>query len=64
MLANNDKRPLISSEEAANILDLKPSTLSQMRWRGDRRLPYVKLGKSVKYKRSDIEAFINKNTIG
>ncbi|MGX5174922.1 helix-turn-helix domain-containing protein [Aliikangiella sp. IMCC44653] len=55
---------LVSSDEAAKILKLRPATLSQMRWRGDMRIPYVKLGKAVRYKLADIEAFINKNTIG
>jgi excisionase family DNA binding protein len=55
---------LISAGEAADILGLKESTLAQFRWRGDKRLPWVKLGKSIRYKLSDIEEFIERNTIG
>ncbi len=54
---------LISGGRAAAILGLKPCTLAQMRWRGDKRLPWVKLGKSVRYKLSDIEDYIEKNTV-
>ena len=55
---------LISAGETASILGLKESTLAQFRWRGDKRLPWVKLGKSIRYKLSDIEAFIERSTIG
>jgi excisionase family DNA binding protein len=55
---------LISAGEAAKILGVKESTLSQQRWRGCKSLPWVKLGKSVRYKLSDIDAYIERNTIG
>tara|TARA_R110000851_G_scaffold318100_1_gene481787 strand:+ start:205 stop:414 length:210 start_codon:yes stop_codon:yes gene_type:complete len=55
---------LINGEQAAEILCLKPKTLAMMRWRGCKSLPWVKLGKSVRYKLSDIEAYIERNTIG
>jgi len=55
---------LISSAETAQILGVKETTLSQQRWRGCKSLPWVKLGKSVRYKLSDIEAYIERNTIG
>lgn len=54
---------LISATKAADILGLKESTLAQYRWRGDKRLPWVKLGKSIRYKKSDIEAFIERSTV-
>ncbi|MFT7056354.1 MAG: putative DNA-binding transcriptional regulator AlpA [Roseivirga sp.] len=54
---------LIDSVQAALILGLKPATLAQMRWRNDKRLPWVKLGKAVRYKTSDIQAFIDSNTV-
>ena len=55
---------MISAGQAAEILGLKESTLAQFRWRGDKRLPWVKLGKSIRYKLSDIESFIERSTIG
>lgn len=55
--------PLIDSVQTASILGLKPETLAQMRWRNDKRLPWVKLGKAVRYKMSDIQAFIDANTV-
>lgn len=55
---------LLSAGETAAILGLKESTLAQFRWRGDKRLPWVKIGKSIRYKLTDIEAFIERSTIG
>jgi predicted DNA-binding transcriptional regulator AlpA len=55
---------LLSAGETAAILGLKESTLAQFRWRGDKRLPWVKLGKSIRYKLTDIDAFIERSTIG
>lgn len=63
-IPNNQTPKLISAGETANILGLKESTLAQFRWRGDKRLPWVKLGKSIRYKLSDIEEFIERSTIG
>lgn len=64
MNRNNYQDKLLSAGEAAAILGLKETTLAQFRWRGDKRLPWVKLGKTIRYKPSDIEAFIERSTIG
>ncbi len=55
---------LMSAGQTANILGIKETTLSQQRWRGCKNLPYVKLGKTIRYKLSDIEAYIERCTIG
>jgi|GEM_PF-2696408 len=54
---------LLSAGQTAEILGLKESTLAQFRWRGDKRLPWVKIGKSIRYKLADIEAFIERSTV-
>ncbi|MDT0603422.1 helix-turn-helix domain-containing protein [Thalassotalea castellviae] len=64
MKTNIYQNKLLSAGETADILGLKESTLAQFRWRGDKRLPWVKLGKSIRYKLADIEAFIERSTIG
>ena len=55
---------LINPDEAADILGTTPGTLSV--WRCQRRydLPYVKVGKSVRYRLSAVWAFINSRTVG
>ena len=56
--------PLISTEEAAEILGLEPATL--VNWRCTRRypLPFVRIGRSIRYRLSDLELFIEKNVFG
>jgi predicted DNA-binding transcriptional regulator AlpA len=49
---------LVSDEEAARILGQAKRTLSIWRSTGRYNLPYVKLGRRVYYRISDIEAFI------
>jgi excisionase family DNA binding protein len=50
---------LLTVEEAASMLSLKPSTL--YRWAEERKLPTVKLGRSVRVRFKDIEQLIAKN---
>lgn len=64
MTTNIYHNKLLSAGQAAEILGLKESTLAQFRWRGDKRLPWVKMGKSIRYKLADIESFIERSTIG
>ncbi len=64
MTTNTYHNKLLSAGETADILGLKESTLAQFRWRGDKRLPWVKLGKSIRYKLADIEDFIERCTVG
>ena len=54
---------LLTAVEASEILGLKESTLAQYRWRGDNTLPWVKLGKSIRYKLSEVEAYIERSTV-
>ncbi len=53
---------LISSYEAADFLGVTKETLAV--WRSTKRydLPYVKMGRSVKYKVEHLESFINSRT--
>jgi predicted DNA-binding transcriptional regulator AlpA len=62
LLANDSPR-LLTTEEAASILDVAPETL--VTWRARRRgPPYVKMeGGKVRYLLSDIHAYIQASTI-
>lgn len=55
---------LLSREEAANYLGVTPQTLAV--WACTKRydLPFVKIGRLVKYRRADLDAFIARRTIG
>jgi excisionase family DNA binding protein len=57
-------RELVSRQEAAKILSVQPQTLAK--WASAQRydLPYIKVGKAVRYRRSDLQEFIDRNTVG
>lgn len=54
--------PLLTPAQAARILNVPVSTLS--RWRNERReLPYVKVGRVVRYRRADLNIWVRKQTV-
>jgi len=54
---------LLSSEEVALLMGIQPKTLAT--WRATKRyeLPYVKVGRSVRYRLKDLEDFINERLV-
>lgn len=54
---------LLSNEEAASYLGVASNTLPV--WRTTKRypLPYIKVGRLVKYRRSDLDAFLIAHTV-
>ncbi|HHJ39136.1 MAG: excisionase [Methylothermaceae bacteria B42] len=57
-----ETKKLLSPEEAAAILNVAPGTLMVWRCTGRYNLPYVKVGRLVRYRMEDIEAFIESRT--
>jgi excisionase family DNA binding protein len=60
---STQRDPLLTEDQAAELLGVKPTTLQV--WRSTKRypLPYVKSGRLVRYRTSAIEAFINARTV-
>jgi len=56
------KDKFLNPPEAADFLTVQPQTLAKWRMDG-RNLPYIKVGRSVRYKLSDLQAFIEKQTV-
>ena len=54
---------LLTAEEVAEILGVKINTLAYWRCKGRYRLPYVKVGRSVKYRVKDVDEFIESRTV-
>jgi len=53
---------LFSEDDLAEVLDVKPPTLAT--WRAEEKGPdYVKLGKSVFYRKQDVLEWINANVV-
>ena len=51
----------MTTEEAAAYLAVKPATLQVWRSTNRRKLPYVKVGGNVRYRRQDLDQFITDN---
>jgi len=52
---------LLTRREAAAYLGVSEQTLAIWKCTGRYNLPYVKIGRLVKYKRADLDAFIQRN---
>jgi excisionase family DNA binding protein len=52
---------LLTTEEAAKYLKLKPNTLERWRTQYPDRLPFVKIGRTVKYRLEDLQAYVSDN---
>ena len=50
---------LLDERAAAKFLDLKPGTLSVWRCTGRYRIPFIKVGCRVRYRRSALEAWLD-----
>lgn len=52
---------LLTIDEAAEYLSIRPWTLRA--WVSQKRIPYIKLGRLVRFELKSLEQFIRKNTI-
>ena len=52
------KLELLTTEAAAELLGLKRQTLDTWRCLGRYNLPYVRLGRTIRYRRADLERFV------
>jgi excisionase family DNA binding protein len=55
---------LLTRVETAELLRIKPSTLARDVTHRRLGLPYVKMGHSVRYRRSDVEKFLDRSRRG
>lgn len=54
---------LLSRKEAADFLGLKENTLAVWAVQKKNDLPFIKIGGTVRYKQSDLDLFLENNTI-
>jgi excisionase family DNA binding protein len=55
-------RDLLSEQEAAALLTCSPGTLSVWRSTGRYNLPFLKVGRMVRYRRADLLAWLEART--
>jgi excisionase family DNA binding protein len=55
---------LLTVQQAAEYLGIKPQTLASWRCTGRHSLPAIKIGRRVRYRKSDLDKFIQRRTIG
>jgi hypothetical protein len=65
-MANGTLPPLklLTEIQAAEFLSIKPQTLTN--WRCTKRvpLPFIKIGRAIRYRHDDLERFLQQNTVG
>jgi hypothetical protein len=54
---------LTDTEGAALLLSIPAATLTKWRSTGEVRIPFVKIGRQIKYRTSDLKKFIESSTI-
>ncbi len=54
---------LLKRHQAAEYLGIKPQTLAVWHTTGRYRLPVVKVGRAVRYRRADLDEFIARRTV-
>ena len=57
------KPDLLSTLEAAEYVGARPHTLEIWRASGRYRIPFVKVGRLVKYRRADLDAWLASRTV-
>lgn len=64
ILKNQSTDPLFTPAEAAAYIGVTENTLSVWRCVGRYNIQFVKVGRLVKYRKSALDAFLDRRTIG
>ncbi len=62
-MTDKTKSSLMSRKQAASYLGISPQTLSVWACEGRYKLPYIKVGRRVMYRFSDLEDFLERRTV-
>jgi excisionase family DNA binding protein len=63
-LALQSPSDLLTQTEAAAYLGLSPNTLEVWRCTKRYELPYVKVGRLIRYRRSELDAWLDSRSVG
>ena len=64
VLKNQPTDPLLTPPQASAYLGVSENTLSVWRCVGRYSIPYIKTGRLVKYRKSALDAFLDRRTVG
>lgn len=64
MSAILDFPALLTRDQAAEYLGVAPQTLAIWAMTGRYSLPYIRVGRLAKYRRSDLDKFLTRRTVG
>lgn len=53
------KQNLITEQTVERVFALRPGTLARQRYKGEPLLPFVKIGRHVRYRRADVSRAAN-----
>lgn len=54
--------PLLTIEEFAELMGWSPQTVHQRRYRGEPLPPAIEIGRTVRFRRSDVESWLKSHT--
>ena len=57
----NIKKEFLTEKDVENLGLCSASTLRNERWRGISRIPFIKIGRSVRYRKKDVLKYIEEN---
>lgn len=55
-------KEMMTEDETAEFLTVKPQTLAAWRCRGSHDLPFVKVGRAVRYRRTNVLEWLENRT--
>jgi hypothetical protein len=61
---NLDSNVITDTDGASSLLNIPASTLIKWRSTGENNIPYIKIGKSVKYATADLKAYVERHKVG
>lgn len=64
ILKHQSADPLFTPPQAASYLEVTESTLSVWRCTGRYNIQFIKVGRLVRYKKSALDAFLDRRTTG
>lgn len=53
---------LVTPEQASELLAIPASSLQKWRSTGENNIPYIKIGRGVRYRTADLKAYVERHT--